>query len=93
MAHEEITECVRLTFLTPCSVVVFFPNIQDDHNADDTNNAQVSTYIAETVESEVADEGSGPYEDEGQDNYLEDVKEHNDDTLGEEHFVIEVEEW
>ena len=28
-------------------------------------NAQVSTYIAETVESEVADEGSGPYEDEG----------------------------
>ena len=43
----------------------FFSNKQDDYNTDDTNNAQVSTYIAETVESEVADEGSGPYEDEG----------------------------
>lgn len=46
----------------------FFLNIQDDYSADDTNNAQVNTYIADTVESEVADEGSGLYEDKEQDN-------------------------
>ena len=69
------------------SCFFIFSNIQDNYNSDDTNNAQVSTYIAETVESEVADEGSGPYEDEGQDNCLVGVKEHNDETLlGEKPF-------
>ena len=75
------------------SCCFFFSNKQDDYNTDDTSNVQVSTYIAETVECEVADEGSGLNEDEGRDNYLVGVKEHNDETLGEEHFDIEVEEW
>ena len=50
----------------------------------------MSTYIANTVESEVADKGSGLYEVEEQDNYLKDVEEH-DETLGEEHFDTEIE--
>ena len=51
----------------------------------------MSTYIANTVESELADEGSGLYEVEEQDNYLKDVEEHNDKTLEEEHFDPEIE--
>lgn len=33
------------------------------------------------------------YEDEEQDNHLEEVKEQNDESLGEEVFVMENEEW
>ena len=67
----------------------FFSNIQDGYNAHDTHNAQVNTYIVNTVESEDADEGSGLYEVKEQDNYLKDVEEHNDERLGEEQFGTE----
>lgn len=80
-------------FLPRFVQLFFFSNIQDDYSADDTNNAQVNTYIADTVESEVADEGSGLYEDKEQDNYLEDPEEQNGERLGGENFRTEFEEW
>ena len=82
--------CQSYVLTTFCSVVVvLFLNIQDDYNAHDTKNAEVNTYIVNTIESEVTDEGSGLYEVEEQDNYLKGVEEHNDERLGEEHFETE----
>ena len=86
MVHEEITECVTEA-LASFNLVHFFPNLINIQNdTDETKNAQGNMYIAEAVDSEVADEGHGLYEDEEQDNYLEDEEKINNESLGEEFF-------
>jgi len=59
---------------------VFF-QIQDDHKADDTYNAQLNMYITDTADGEMAGEGSGLYEDG-----LNDVGELKDERSGSHTF-------
>lgn len=53
----------------------------------------MNMHVADTVDGEVAGEGYGLYEDEEQDNYLEDEGELKDETLEDEFFDTENEEW
>lgn len=73
---------------------VFFLCIHPIHHAYNADDTAHSKLVVDNDEQDYHefDSLNDLYEDEEQDNHLEEVKEQNDESLGEEVFVMENEE-